>query len=223
MFDGTRYETCSVLDPAIDVGRSRFDKFLLTRDMEHLVFTDGKAPTVYELRRPPERVVRTYVRMGDIDSLDLCVRAFKASLVRVKNFTDTSGVHYDAFEPMWARSPSGLFDVMSEEECDMFPTEMVMDIGGVAYQRCFLDPKKSHLYRASLTSQRALDLKILSHLRAEEILATLDQSNDACKARLADLLVRLGAPDGAATAKAKSEEPETAEQTCEASSTTSAA
>lgn len=221
--DASRYETCSILDPAIDVGRSRFDKFFMTRDIEHLVFTDGKLPTIFEMRRPPERLVRTFIRMGDIESLDLCVRAFKASFLRAKNFTSVTGDYYEVFEAQHVKTQSGLFEVLSEDECDQFPTQTLLDVGGVAYQRCHLNPTKKPLFRAAHTSQLALDLAILQRLPADEILSSLDQSNDACRARLADLLAKVGAVATDVTAKAKSDSPETVQQTCADSSQTSAA
>jgi hypothetical protein len=157
------FRTVCSTDPAIDLHHSNLDKFVLTRDLAHLTYVPGRVPVFYELRRPPSRIVVSYIDVAPEENLRH-MRAFMTSVVGWMNLAGDDGVQRAVQgEPDWYhKDPTKLDGMMTWDEVALFHPEDITEIGAVAYQRCFLRPGRELVYTAPRTSVDALQ-RVLSH------------------------------------------------------------
>jgi hypothetical protein len=161
MHSTKEFRTVCSSDPAIDLHKSNLDRYVVTRDLAHLVFHPGKHPVYYVLKRPPTNLVVSFIEAG-LDEKTRHIRAFMCSTVGWQYLPDGDGIQRDlAGHPGWVekRQESGC---MTTEELNLFHPEDVLEIGAIAYQRCFLRRGREVLYTAPPTSADALQ-RVLSH------------------------------------------------------------
>lgn len=179
--EGITFVTCCSTDPAIDLANSRIDKFWISRDMNHLSFFPDKKPIMYHVRAIPQRMFLAFVEDAGSD-VSRKVRAFMTGVVKADNVGGPGlGMVAD-----WKLKAGTAAEVLSEEEMAKFPNEDVLEIGDVAYQRCFLRQESGACYAVALSSRVALDRALYPHV--DDLLLMLDQSRDELRESLTQKL-----------------------------------
>jgi hypothetical protein len=133
-------QVVSVLDPAIDIRRMGYEllnKYLLTRDIALITpfFRPGEKPTIYHLREVPQHLWETFVRDGSSEP-EMHKRAFMCALVKVENLFQRDGTFLDQ-----AHLPRPGHEVMATEALARFRPQYREEIGAVAFQHSFFDPR----------------------------------------------------------------------------------
>lgn len=140
------FEVISLRDQSVDwnamaaAGPDKIREYWETRKIALVrpFIKHGKEPTIYVLREIPNDLADDYVLGSEPDEKDarLYRRAFKASVLRVKNLLQADGVVLQEVEP--ARWPNG---VLQDSECGRIASQLQrLEIGAVALQRGFFPP-----------------------------------------------------------------------------------
>lgn len=149
-------------DEAIDWKRTtvREAEYATKRDVSVLAFREGMRPAVFHVRRLRDEIA---VRLADIPGDNERWRqAFIFALVKVEGGEDRDGRPIGE-SGVWAprhikeagRSRKPVSAFLDEEERALFSLDTQIEIGAVAYQRSFFEPRSAHSYELPPTSVRA--------------------------------------------------------------------
>lgn len=177
-------EAVCLWDPAIDLNPADEDEaerlleYGRTRDMSKLPFKAGAKAEVYVLR-PVSNDVGAWIDSA-ANEADKFHRAFVASVVRVKNYTDPSGGQIDEWQPdkvrLAGKSIDGIADLFSRQERERFPRATIQEIGAVAWAYSFFPKAMRVTYRLLPTSLRILDMRIASIVAQAMITEAIGQN-----------------------------------------------
>ena len=189
----------SIYDPAIDLDHSDMDAYCASRDVKHLRFHKGKQPAVFSVRKIPRSVHVKYIEalMGDHARH---TAAFECGVVQVENLASMDGTTVKLFEPEWMRNKDRQLVGLTDDELEMFHPNDIFDIGGVAYDRCFLRPGSKAHFAAPRGVERRLGME--RRPPVDEVLSELKRLNDESSADSTTPDEGASAEPGGATAKA---------------------
>lgn len=131
-------------DPAIDAagkeGRWRLRQYIERRDPALLVFRPGMTPVRFWVR-PMHTRAREWVE-DQLQTRARYTRAFRVCVERVEGLDTPSGPYVPDTTPVeWLGSR---FDILSDRAVEFLEgagwTTVINEVGGVAYQRAYLDP-----------------------------------------------------------------------------------
>jgi hypothetical protein len=174
-------KTVRMYDPAVDesIDGDQLAEFAKTRDMQKLRFIPGKDPVFYHVGLIDASLFTDYVQAAETET-ERFRRAFQCGVERVDNFRAQTGEHFTSWQPSGTqRTADGSHRMMDRKELAMFAPADQLEIGSVAYWRCFLPHDIGPYFRVPQSSVVAWGA--LASLRADSTQAAAAPSSDAPK------------------------------------------
>lgn len=119
-------------DGAVDIAKSKYEKYVETNDEEHLAFVEGEVPTRWRLRPLSQTQVRRMLGSTMVDNggmamrMEVGARLLAVGLIGAKRFGTVEGKVVDVEWPTGV--PADIFETL--------PHIVQLDLGEALYKLC---------------------------------------------------------------------------------------
>lgn len=152
----------SVCDPAVDVYgmKHNVELYAKTRNEKLLKLKPGSEPIWFHVQRPNANMFMTWVHAAESVG-ERYRRAFQLCVSKIENITLVDGTEKRIHTPSeQQQTPTGVVLYWTDLEVSQIPLVYIDEIGSVAFDRGYLDPKAEASYRLPHSVASALGRRI---------------------------------------------------------------